>query len=158
MNTGGYTPRNDFQVGEKARFTKKIEQRDIELMAEISGDCNPLHLDPAFAERSRFKGTIAHGVLTASVVSAALGMKLPGPGGIYLSQTISFLLPVRPGDEVTAEVEVEAWNPDKGVIHLATRCSNQNGEEVLTGKAVFMIDRTLFDSPKAAPDRSDAGQ
>jgi len=132
--------RTEFLVGEKAQFSKIITEADIDAIAEITGDYNPVHVNEAFAQKTRFKGRIAHGVLSVGLISAVLGTKLPGPGAIYLSQTLDFLFPVRGGDEITAEVEVIKWKPEKKIIHLETRCFNQNEREVLKGKAVLLIE------------------
>ncbi|RLD04763.1 MAG: enoyl-CoA hydratase [Chloroflexota bacterium] len=132
--------RTEFVVGEKAQLSKIITVMDIDAMAGITGDYNPVHVNEAFAQKTRFKGRIAHGVLSVGLISAVLGTKLPGPGAIYLSQTLDFLFPVRAGDEITAEVEVIKWRPEKNIIHLETRCFNQNKREVLKGKAVLLIE------------------
>lgn len=129
----------DLSVGQRATFGKTITQADIEAFAGVTGDRNPLHLDDAFARRSRFGRPIAHGVLVAGVISAALGMVLPGPGAIYLSQTLKFLRPVFPGDTVTATVEVTAYRKDKGIITLRTTCANQSGDPVVDGEAVLLV-------------------
>ena len=130
----------DFTPGQKARWTKTITEADVQAFAGITGDFNPLHVDREFAARSRFGERIAHGILTAGVISAVLGMRLPGPGGIFLSQTLAFLRPVRFGDTVTAEAEVLAWRPDKRVLTLRTTCTNQHAETVLDGEAVLLVD------------------
>ncbi len=133
--------RDDFQIGETASFSKTITEADIYAYAGISGDFNPVHVNAEFAKRTRFKERIAHGMLTAGLVSAVLGMKLPGPGAIYLSQQMEFLKPVRIGDTITATAEVQAYNPDKRILTLRTTCANQRGEQVLEGRAVVMMDR-----------------
>jgi 3-hydroxybutyryl-CoA dehydratase len=129
----------DLTVGQRATFVKTITRGDIEAFAEVTGDRNPLHLDDAFARRSRFGRPIAHGALVAGVISAALGMVLPGPGAIYLSQTLKFLRPVFPGDTVTATVEVTAYRADKGIVTLRTTCANQSGDPVIDGEAVLLV-------------------
>jgi 3-hydroxybutyryl-CoA dehydratase len=129
----------DLTVGQRATFAKTITQADIEAFAGATGDRNPLHLDDAFARRSRFGRPIAHGTLVAGVISAALGMVLPGPGAIYLSQTLKFLRPVFPGDTVTATVEVTAYREDKGIVTLRTTCANQSGDPVVDGEAVLLV-------------------
>jgi 3-hydroxybutyryl-CoA dehydratase len=129
----------DLTVGQRATFAKTITQADIEAFAGVTGDRNPLHLDEAFARRSRFGRPIAHGVLVAGVISAALGMVLPGPGAIYLSQTLKFLRPVFPGDTVTATVEVTAYREAKGIVTLRTACTNQAGDPVVDGEAVLLV-------------------
>jgi len=128
-------------VGQRATVSKTITHADIEAFAALTGDRNPLHLDDAFARRSRFGRPIAHGTLVAGVISAALGMVLPGPGAIYLSQTLKFLKPVYPGDTVTATVEVTAYRENKGVVTLRTVCANQSGDVVVDGEAVLLAGR-----------------
>jgi 3-hydroxybutyryl-CoA dehydratase len=129
-----------FEPGQRAQWTRTITDEAIRAYAGITGDCNPLHLDEAFAGRSRFGGRIAHGLLTAGTISAVLGMRLPGPGGIYLSQTLRFRRPVRPGDTITAQAEVLAWQPERRLLTLRTTCRNQHGETVLEGEAVLLVD------------------
>lgn len=133
--------RDDFQIGETASFSKTITESDIYTYAGLSGDFNPVHVNAEFAQKTRFKERIAHGMLTAGLISAVLGMKLPGPGAIYLSQQMEFLKPVRIGDTITATAEVQAYNPDKRILTLRTTCTNQRGEQVLEGRAVVMMDR-----------------
>ena len=136
-----YTSMDDYSIGAKASLSRQITEVDIKRMAEVTGDYNPLHMDEAFARRTRFKGRIAHGVFSAGLISAVLGTKLPGAGGIYLKQTLEFLYPVRIGDMLTAEVEVTAWKVDKRILTLNTRCLNQNGREVVKGEAVMLVDK-----------------
>ena len=133
-----YPPRQDFTVGEKASMSRLISQDDILRMAEITGDFNPVHIDEEYAAQSRFKGRIAHGVFSSGLISAVLGMHLPGPGAIYLKQSLQFLHPVRPGDTLTAEVEVTAWRAEKRIITLKTRAFNQHGTDVADGEAVLL--------------------
>ena len=135
------SPRNDFIVGEKASLTRTISEADIQRMAEITGDYNPIHMDEDFARRTRFKGRIAHGVFSSGLISAVLGTKLPGQGCVYLRQTLDFLYPVRPGDMLTAEVEVTSWQADKRIINLKTWCVNQDGKKVVDGEAVLLVDK-----------------
>jgi len=132
--------RTAFEIGERARVTKEVTEDDVALFARITGDYNPVHVDPDFASKTRFKGRIAHGMLSASLISAVLGTKLPGPGCIYLSQSLRFLRPVRIDDTLTAEVEVTDWNSTKRIIYLNTRCFNQAKEDVVTGKAVLLME------------------
>ncbi|TMI76777.1 MAG: MaoC family dehydratase [Bacillati bacterium ANGP1] len=128
-------------VGQRAALSKTITEADIRTFAALTGDHNPLHLDAAFAGRSRFGRPIAHGILVAGVLSAALGTALPGPGAIYLSQTLKFLRPVYSGDTVTATVEVIAYREDKGIVTLRTTCANQAGAPVVEGEAVLLVAR-----------------
>jgi 3-hydroxybutyryl-CoA dehydratase len=123
-------------IGARAEYVRTITEEHIVRFAEVSGDYNPVHLDEEYAARTPFGGRIAHGALSASFISAVLGNELPGPGAIYLSQTLKFLAPVRIGDTVTASVEVIALREEKRIITLRTDCTNQHGVLVLTGEAV----------------------
>jgi 3-hydroxybutyryl-CoA dehydratase len=127
----------ELAVGDSARFTKRIEQSDIDAFARISGDANPVHIDEKWAEESFFKGRIAHGILTGGLISAAIGMQLPGPGTIYLSQTLKWLAPVRPGDELTATVTVREIVPERNRVILDTVVT-RGDDLVLTGEALVM--------------------
>ena len=122
-------------IGARATFVRTITDSDIVRFAEVSGDRNPVHLDAAYAARSFFGERIAHGFLTGSMISAVIGMDLPGPGSIYLGQTLKFLAPVRIGDTVTVSVEVIGVREEKRLLTLRTDCTNQNGTLVLTGEA-----------------------
>jgi 3-hydroxybutyryl-CoA dehydratase len=130
----------EFTPGRRAVWTKTVTEADVYAFAGITGDFNPLHVDEVFASRSRFRGRIAHGMLTAGLISAVLGMRLPGPGGIFLSQTLKFLKPVRLGDTVTAEAEVVNWREDRRILTLRTLCRNQHGEVVVEGEATLLVD------------------
>lgn len=125
-------------VGQTAEFSKTVTETDVVLFAGITGDFNPAHVDQTYAEKSRFGGRIAHGMLAAGFVSAVLAMKLPGPGTIYLGQTLQFTKPVRIGDTVTARVEVMELMP-KRRVRLLTTCTNQDGETVLEGEATVLV-------------------
>lgn len=127
-------------VGQTASLTKTITEDDVTLFAEVTGDKNPLHLDEDFAKMTRFGGRIAHGILSAGLISAVLGTKLPGPGSIYLSQSLNFLKPVGFGDTITATVKVVRYREDKGIVILETLCTNQDDVEVLSGQAVMLIE------------------
>ena len=123
-------------IGARATRVRTITDDDIVRFAEVSGDRNPVHLDANYAARSPFGQRIAHGFLTGSMISALIGMELPGAGSIYLGQTLKFLAPVHIGDTVTASVEVIGVRKEKRIITLRTDCTNQNGVLVLTGEAV----------------------
>jgi len=127
-----------FQVGDNAEITKTIEQADIHAFADVTGDHNPVHVDEAFAQTTRFGRTIAHGMLTASLISAVLANKLPGAGSIYLGQTLRFDAPVFPGDEITARVTVKEIREDKPIVKLETICINQRNEVVIRGEATVL--------------------
>lgn len=128
------------KIGDSASFQKTITADDIERFAELTGDRNPVHLDDDFARRTRFGRRIAHGMLGASLISAALAQELPGPGTIYLSQTLRFEAPVYPGDTITARVEVTGVRQDRPIVTLATTCTNQRGEVVISGEAVVLVE------------------
>lgn len=128
----------ELKVGDFAEHTKTISESDVYLFAGITGDLNPAHMNAVEAEKGMFKGRIAHGMLSAGLVSAVLGMQIPGPGTIYMSQTLKFTAPVRFGDTITARAEVIDRNVDRNRITLKTTCTNQDGKVVLNGEALAM--------------------
>lgn len=113
---------DDLKVGMFSHLTKLVSDRDIELFAEVSTDHNPVHLDDEFAKGTIFKGRIAHGMITASLISAIIGEQLPGHGTIYMGQTLKFLAPVRPGDTVAARVEVTSIDTERRRVSLECQC------------------------------------
>lgn len=126
-----------YKIGEKVSVSKTISETDIYLFAGISGDFNPIHVDRVVAEESIFGRQIAHGMLVSSLISNAIGMKLPGSGTIYMEQNIKFMKPVYIGDTVTAQVQIkEIINEEKNILHLLTRVINQNNEIVIDGYAI----------------------
>ena len=127
-----------YQVGDVATFEKTISESDVYLYAGISGEFNPAHIKAVKAESSLFKQRIAHGMLTASLISTVLGCHLPGPGTIYLSQELKFMKPVFIGDTVEAKVEVLEYIEEKNRLILRTTCTNQHQELVIDGKATVM--------------------
>ena len=133
------------QVGDTARRTRKITTRDIELFTELTGDRNPLHYDSLLAGRSRFGGIVVQGGVTSGLLNAVVAEDLPGPGSVFLQVDWSFRAPVRPGDEITAEVEVTAVRDDKPVTNLSTVITNQDGVVVLEGTAVVWRDPSVAD-------------
>ena len=128
----------DLELGMEASFQKKVTEADILSFAHISGDKNPVHLDPAYAAKTMFKERIAHGLLTASYISAVFGMEMPGPGAIYVSQTLNFRAPVKIGDTVTAKVKVVELFPAKRRARFECECLVA-GKPVLEGEAVLMV-------------------
>ena len=128
----------NFSVGDSAEITKTIEQTDIDAFAGVTGDHNPVHVDEEFAKTTRFGRRIAHGMLTASLISSVLANKLPGEGSVYLGQTLQFVAPVFPGDEVTARVTVKQVREDKPILKLETICVNQRNEIVIRGEATVL--------------------
>ena len=129
------------EVGMRASMVRTVSDEDLVRFSEVTGDTNPVHLDEEWAQASRFKGRIAHGMLTAGYVSAVLGKELPGPGAVYMEQTLRFTEPVRIGDTVTAEVEVIHIDTDRRRVRLQTTCTNQEGTPVLVGEALVLIPR-----------------
>jgi 3-hydroxybutyryl-CoA dehydratase len=127
----------DLKPGMMASFAKTITEADIVMFAAVSGDGNALHINEEFAKTTQFKGRVAHGMLTASVISAAITGRMPGPGTIYLGQNLSFRAPVRPGDTVYARVTVVEIDQQKGRVNLETICT-VNGKVVIDGEALVM--------------------
>lgn len=129
----GYTV-EALQVGQSASFSKTITEHDVYTFAGVTGDLNPAHINENYAQATQFHGRIAHGMLSAGLISAVIGMQLPGPGTIYLGQELSFRAPVRIGDTVT----VRSLNPERNRAELDTVCTNQDGVCVVTGTAKVM--------------------
>ncbi len=123
-------------VGETASRTRRVTKRDIELFTELTGDRNPLHYDEKLAAQTRFGGLIVQGGITSGLLNAVVAEDLPGPGSVFLHADWSFKAPVRPGDEITAEVEVLEVREDKPLTKLRTTVANQDGEVVLDGTAL----------------------
>ncbi len=128
----------DLAVGMSAAYSKTVTEADIAAFAEVSGDNNPLHLDEVFAKTTRFKGRIAHGMLSAGFISTILGTQLPGPGSVYMSQTLRFTAPVRIGDTVTARAEITGIRTDKKRVTLRTTCA-VGDKVVIEGEALIMV-------------------
>ncbi len=126
-------------IGQQASLRRTISETDIVLFAGISGDTNPVHLDDLAAQDSPFGKRIAHGILSAGLISAVIGTRLPGPGTIYLNQTLAFRRPVYIGDTLTATVEVQALRPDKPIATLRTVVTNQAAEVVIEGEAIVRL-------------------
>ena len=130
----------DLRVGMRANLMKTVLDTDVVGFAELTGDRNPIHLSEHFAAKTKFGGRIAHGLYTASLISAVLGTTLPGPGAIYMSQTLRFLGPVRIGDVVDVAVEVIDLDPERCRVRLACECL-VDGKPVLDGEAMVMVPR-----------------
>jgi acyl dehydratase len=124
------------EVGQRAQRTRVVQPRDIELFTELTGDRNPLHYDEARAGASRFGGVIVQGGVTSGLLNAVVAEDLPGPGSVFLHVDWSFRAPVRPGDSITAEVEVLEVRPDKPISKLRTTITTQDGTVVLDGEAL----------------------
>jgi 3-hydroxybutyryl-CoA dehydratase len=131
-----------WRVGDAAEMSKTITDADVRAFAELTGDHNPVHLDEEYAATTRFGRRIAHGMLSASLVSAVIANELPGRGSVYLSQTLQFVAPVFLGDTVTARVTVTKLREDKPIVTLEIVCTNQRGEQLLKGEAVVLASAT----------------
>ncbi|ETX30005.1 MaoC family dehydratase [Roseivivax isoporae] len=140
----GTIPIEDIEMGMTRSLQKQITDRDIELFAEVSTDRNPVHLDDDYAQETIFEGRIAHGMLTAGLISAVIGEQLPGHGTVYMGQTLKFLAPVRPGDVVHAEVRVVEIDVAKRRVTLDCHCS-VDGRKVLVGEARVLAPSRKFD-------------
>ena len=128
----------EMKIGDSASTVKTIGESDVYLFAGITGDLNPAHTDEVSASKTPFGGRIAHGILSAGFISAVLGMKLPGPGTIYLGQELKFTKPVHIGDTITATATVSEIVAEKNIVKLETICTNQNGDVVIKGMATVM--------------------
>jgi 3-oxoacyl-[acyl-carrier protein] reductase len=141
-------------VGETAVLIHRVTGEDVRRFVELTGDDNPLHVDPAYAVQTRFHDVVAHGMLGASFVSTIIGKYLPGPGALWLSQSFEFLAPTRIGDELTVHAEVIEKIPSQRLLDLAVRVTNQNGQELISGKGRVQVLEPLVDStyvPAKAP-------
>jgi acyl dehydratase len=127
------------RVGQRAERSMRVTDDQIEAFAQLSGDRNPVHFDDAFAKRIGFEGHIAHGALITALLSAVLGMDLPGPGTVFLEQRVRFLAPVRPGDTITAALEVVRVRDDKPIITLGATVTNSQGVRVADGELVVLL-------------------
>ena len=134
----------DIEIGMVRSLRKEVTDRDIELFAEVSTARNPVHLDESYAQDTIFGGRIAHGMLTAGLISAVIGEQLPGHGTVYMGQSLKFLAPVRPGDVVLAEVEVIDIDYPKRRVRMETRCL-VDGKKVLLGEATVLAPSGKFD-------------
>ncbi|GIW30985.1 MAG: (R)-specific enoyl-CoA hydratase [Meiothermus sp.] len=132
-----------FKVGDTASYTQTISEAHVALFIGAVGDTNPLHVDAEYAKKSRFGARIAQGILVAGLISTAIGTRLPGPGAIYLGQSLRFLKPTYLGDTITATVTVRAIRPDKPILSLETVCTNQKGERVIEGEATVLYEEVL---------------
>lgn len=134
---GGYRF-EDLKVGMTAAFSKVISEADLVMFAGVSGDTNPVHFDEAYAQTTMFKGRIAHGMLSASLISTVLGTRLPGPGSIYMNQSLKFLKPVKIGSNVEARVTIEKLDPEKRRITCKTQCK-VGDTVVVDGEAMMWL-------------------
>jgi len=132
----------ELRSGDYAEIKRHVEMGAIAEFINAVGDYNPIHSDPTYAAATSFREPIAPGVFTAGLISAVIGTQLPGPGAIYLSQSLKFMKPVKPGDTITARVEVLEVLTERNRVRLSTLCRNQHGEDVLSGEAWVMPSKT----------------
>lgn len=140
MSQSSNTPYETLEVGQTAHYTRTVGERDIQLFAEVSGDRNPVHLDADYAAGTMFKERIAHGMFSGALISAAVACELPGPGTIYIGQTMRFTAPVKLGDTLTVRLEILEKLP-KFRVRVATRVFNQRDELVVDGEAEILAPR-----------------
>ena len=126
-------------IGQQAEYTRTVSEEEVLLFAKVSGDTNPVHLDEAYAATTQFGGRIAHGMLTGAFISAAVALTMPGPGSIYLGQTMSFRAPVMIGDTLTVKLEVISKRERKNIAVLACKVVNQAGTVVVKGEATALV-------------------
>ena len=140
---------DELTIRQTAAYSKQIEERDVQLFATVSGDVNPIHLDPEFAAGTQFKTRIAHGMLSGAVISAASAMELPGPGSIYLGQSLRFRAPVELGDTITVKLEVVEKEDKRGFVTLDCKVYNQDNKLVVSGSAEVMApkEKLLLERP-----------
>lgn len=141
---------HELKIGESAELSRTITEKDVEDFARVTGDTNPVHTDQAYAEKTQFKGRIAHGAFSIGLISSVLGNVLPGHGTIYLSQEVRFLAPVKIGDTITARVEVIELLSEKNRVKFRTTCTNQDGKVVVDGIAWGMPPTRLKDLASGA--------
>jgi 3-hydroxybutyryl-CoA dehydratase len=144
--------RAEFFVGQSESLTRTVTAAEVETFARVTGDANPVHLDETYAAGTRFGKRIVHGMLVASYISSLLGTKFPGPGTIYMSQSLEFLRPVFLGDELTVTATVTAYRPERAILTLEAVVRNQHGKKVLGGEAVCLVEDVLTsaEAPVAA--------
>ena len=146
---------DEIEIGESATLERTLTWEDIELFAVMSGDVNPAHVDEEYARSDIFHAIVAHGMWGASLISTLLGTRLPGPGTIYLGQTLSFRRPVTIGDTITVSVTVASKDPERGRVVLDCRCVNQRGDTVIDGKASVLAPTEKVRRPRfVLPDVS----
>lgn len=132
---------NDLKIGQTASIQKTFSEADVTAFAGVSMDVNPIHMSEGYAKNTIFGRRIVHGILTSGLISAVLGIQLPGPGTVYLGQELKFVAPVYLGDDITAQVEIIELRPDKKIVKLNTTCVNQEGKTVITGMATVKFDK-----------------
>ncbi|MBN9288646.1 MAG: enoyl-CoA hydratase [Gammaproteobacteria bacterium 39-13] len=149
---------DEIKIGDSAMIKHTFKKEDIELFASVTGDVNPAHVDPEFAKNDMFHKIIAHGMWGGALISSVLGTELPGPGTIYLDQSLKFEYPVSIGDTIIASVTVTGKKPEKHIVELECKCTNQSGKQVISGKAIVIapiekVKRKRIELPKLVPKK-----
>lgn len=140
----------NYYEGQTASITRTVTEAEIDAFAWATGDTNPVHMDEAYAQRTRFKHRIAHGMLVGSYISALLGTEFPGPGTIYMSQRMRFMKPVYVGDTIRVVATVTDYRDDKAILTIQTDCFNQRGDHVISGEAVCLVSDVAAPMPAGA--------
>lgn len=143
---------DELRVGASAEIARAITDEDVRRFAEATGDVNPVHLDDEYARGTMFGARVAHGMHAAGLISAVLGTAMPGPGAVYLEQSLRFRRPIRIGDTVTARVEVLELIPDRRRARFATTCRTQGGELVVDGEALILVPAAADEPPTTSPE------
>ena len=130
---------SELKVGMKGDYTKKITREDVDSFIKICNDVNPIHVNEEFARNAKLPGKIAHGILVSSLISTVVGTKCPGPGSVWLDQSLKFLLPVKINDTITATSEILVKIPERQQVIVRTTCVNQNNEVVIEGSGLHKI-------------------
>jgi acyl dehydratase len=146
-------PFDEMTIGQSCDYVKTVSEEDILMFARLSGDVNPVHLDEEFAKTTQFGGRIAHGMYTAALISAAMALNIPGPGSVYLTQTMKFRAPVKIGDTLTVHIEVLTKRTGKNFVTLSTIVTNQHGKKVVTGEATALVpnEKIVLQAPELPP-------
>ncbi len=142
-------PFDELTIGQTCNYEKTVSEEDILMFARLSGDVNPVHIDEEYAKTTQFGGRIAHGMYTAALISAAMALQIPGPGGVYLSQTMKFKAPVKIGDTLTVTIEVTGKREGKNFVTLSTIVCNQHGKIVVVGEAMARVpnEKIVLEAP-----------
>lgn len=141
---------DEMNIGDGAHLSRTLQAEDIQIFAAMSGDVNPAHVDPEFARHTQFHGVIAHGMWGAALISTVIGTEFPGPGTIYMGQTLRFERPVHVGDTLSVQVAVTAMDPSNHHVSLDCRCTNQHGAAVITGNALVLAPTEKISRPRMA--------
>jgi acyl dehydratase len=149
MKTIENVPFDDMTIGQTCSYEKTVSEEDVLMFARLSGDANPVHIDEDYAKTTQFGGRIAHGMYTAALISAAMALQIPGPGSVYLTQTLKFKAPVKIGDTLTVTIEIIGKREGRNFVTLSTIVCNQHGKKVVTGEAMARVpnEKIVLEAP-----------